>query len=212
MKPQDMRRNYDQAELAEADIAATPHVQFARWLSDAVAAELPDPNAMVLSTADAGGRPSSRTVLLKDFDEAGFSFFTNLTSRKGRELAANAHVSLCFPWYVLERQVIVVGVARLLDRAAVDAYFAIRPRGSQVGAWASAQSTTVRGRDELQEAYAAAERRFPDAVPTPPHWGGFVVEPQTVEFWQGRPSRMHDRLRYVRGAADGKWRVERLAP
>ncbi|WP_121195014.1 pyridoxamine 5'-phosphate oxidase [Motilibacter peucedani] len=206
-----MRRSYERAALDAADLAATPAEQFARWLADAVAAGVTEPNAMTLATADAQGRPSARTVLLKHVDELGFALYTNLLSRKGRELAANPYASLVFPWLALERQVVVVGRAELVAREEVAAYFASRPHGSQVGAWASHQSQVVDSRATLEQRYAELAARWPDEVPVPEHWGGWRVVPDTVEFWQGRPSRLHDRLRYRRGS-DGGWRVERLEP
>ncbi len=206
-----MRRSYEQGRLDVSLLAATPEAQFRLWLADAVAADLPDPNAMVVSTADASGAPSSRTVLLKGVDERGFTFFTNLGSRKGRELADNPRASLLFPWYSLERQVIVIGTASPVARSEVAAYFSSRPHDSQLGAWASPQSMVVPDREALESAYATVEQRWTDEVPVPEFWGGFRVAPSTVEFWQGRPSRMHDRLRYVR-ADDGSWPVQRLAP
>ena len=189
--------------------------QFARWFRQAAAdAGLVEPNAMVVSTADAAGRPSSRTVLLKQYDERGFVFFTNYGSRKGRDLAANPYVSLLFPWHPLARQVIVTGVARRTGRDETAAYFRTRPHGSQLGAWASEQSSVIalpgRTRQPRTPSLAA---RYPEGeqVPVPPNWGGFRVAPETVEFWQGRENRLHDRLRYV-AQADGTWRVERLSP
>ncbi|RKS68549.1 pyridoxamine 5'-phosphate oxidase [Motilibacter peucedani] len=211
LDPASMRRSYERAALDAADLAATPAEQFARWLADAVAAGVTEPNAMTLATADAQGRPSARTVLLKHVDELGFALYTNLLSRKGRELAANPYASLVFPWLALERQVVVVGRAELVAREEVAAYFASRPHGSQVGAWASHQSQVVDSRATLEQRYAELAARWPDEVPVPEHWGGWRVVPDTVEFWQGRPSRLHDRLRYRRGS-DGGWRVERLEP
>ncbi len=205
-----LRREYARAGLTEAELAPDPTTQFRRWLAEAIAADLVEPNAMLLATAGADGAPSARTVLLKDVGEAGFTFFTNLGSRKGRELAANPRASLVFPWHVLDRQVTVVGaVVRVPDDAA-DAYFAARPREAQLGAWASDQSRVIGGREELAARLAETARRFAGEVPRPPHWGGFTVVPATVEFWQGRPGRLHDRLRYR--AASGGWVVERLAP
>ncbi|WP_077798058.1 pyridoxamine 5'-phosphate oxidase [Streptomyces sp. JHA26] len=209
-----MRKQYRADGLLESELAATPVEQFARWFRQAATeAGLFEPNAMVVSTADAGGRPSSRTVLLKHFDEQGFVFYTNYESRKGRELGENPHVSLLFPWHPMARQVIVTGVARRTGRDETAAYFRTRPHGSQLGAWASVQSSVVAGRDALDSAYAELVARYPEGerVPVPPHWGGFRVVPRAVEFWQGRENRLHDRLRYV-ARADGGWRVERLAP
>ncbi|MEU3345640.1 pyridoxamine 5'-phosphate oxidase [Streptomyces sp. NPDC006700] len=209
-----MRMHYRAEGLAEDELATTPVAQFARWFQQAATeARLFEPNAMVVSTADADGRPSSRTVLLKSFDEQGFVFYTNYDSRKGRDLAANPYVSLLFPWHPMARQVIVQGVARRTGRDETAAYFRTRPHGSQLGAWASAQSSVIAGRAELDASYAELADRYPEGeqVPVPPHWGGFRVAPRSVEFWQGRENRLHDRLRYV-AEQDGGWRVERLSP
>ncbi|MFH9979802.1 pyridoxamine 5'-phosphate oxidase [Streptomyces sp. NPDC017179] len=209
-----MRMHYRAEGLAEDELAATPVAQFARWFQQAATeARLFEPNAVVVSTADADGRPSSRTVLLKSFDERGFVFYTNYDSRKGRDLAGNPHVSLLFPWHPMARQVIVQGVARRTGRDETAAYFRTRPHGSQLGAWASAQSSVIAGRAELDASYAELAARYPEGeqVPVPPHWGGFRVAPRSVEFWQGRENRLHDRLRYV-AEPDGGWRVERLSP
>ncbi|WP_280839243.1 pyridoxamine 5'-phosphate oxidase [Micromonospora sp. A200] len=199
--------------LSEADLAADWYTQFDRWFADAVAAGLPEPNAMIVGTADAAGRPSGRTVLLKGYDPEGFVFYTNYTSRKGGEATANPHASLVFPWFPMQRQVVVAGPVQRVDRAETEAYFASRPRGSQLGAWASAQSRVIGDRAALDEAYEAVVARFADVaqIPAPPHWGGFRVRPESVEFWQGRVSRLHDRLRFRR-ADGGDWVVERLAP
>src|SRR4051794_15605961 len=205
-----MRRSYRRMGLSEDDLAATWLRQFEHWLADAVAAGIGEPNAMVLATADERGRPSARTVLLKGVDDAGFVFFTNRESRKGRELAANPRAALLFPWHDLQRQVVAEGGVEPLARAEDDAYFATRPHGSQLGALASPQSRVVASRDVLERAFAEAAERYPDTVPRPPHWGGLRVRPDVVEFWQGRPDRLHDRLRYR--LEDGGWVVERLAP
>nr|WP_246102937.1 pyridoxamine 5'-phosphate oxidase [Streptomyces piniterrae] len=216
--PSSMRAHYRSEGLAESDLAVSPYDQFARWFKEAAVAGLHEPNAMVVSTADAAGRPSSRTVLLKAFDSRGFVFFTNYTSRKGRELAENPYVSLLFPWHPLARQVIVTGTAERIGRDETAAYFRTRPHGSQLGAWASEQSATVASRAELERAYEQLADRYPEGeqVPAPPHWGGYRVAAEAVEFWQGRHNRLHDRLRYVReeggGRRAGLWRVERLAP
>jgi pyridoxamine 5'-phosphate oxidase len=215
--PAAMRRQYRAAGLTEQELAADPYRQFARWFRDAVAAAgdgvLAEPNAMVLSTADADGVPSSRTVLLKGYDRRGFVFFTNYDSRKARDLAQNPYISLLFPWHPMARQVIVTGVARRTGRDETAAYFRTRPHGSQLGAWASAQSSVIETREQVDTAYADLAARYPEGeqVPVPPHWGGFRVAPETVEFWQGRENRLHDRLRYV-AEPDGGWRVERLSP
>jgi pyridoxamine 5'-phosphate oxidase len=209
-----MRKHYREEGLTEADLAETPVAQFARWFRQAATeGRLFEPNAMVVSTADAEGRPSSRTVLLKSFDERGFVFYTNYRSRKARDLAQNPYVSLLFPWHPMARQVIVQGVAHRTGRDETAAYFRTRPHGSQLGAWASNQSAVVATREELDAAYAELAARYPEGeqVPVPPHWGGFRVVPHAVEFWQGRENRLHDRLRYV-AEADGGWRVERLSP
>ncbi|MBW5424772.1 pyridoxamine 5'-phosphate oxidase [Streptomyces sp. BG9H] len=215
-EPAGMREQYVTDGLAEAELPAGPMEQFARWFKEAVSATgaVHEPNAMIVSTVDAEGRPSSRTVLLKGFDERGFVFFTNYDSRKARELAGNAAVSLLFPWHPVARQVIVSGTAERVGREETVAYFRTRPHGSQLGAWASAQSAVLTSREELDRAYADLAARYPEGeqVPVPPNWGGFRVTPRTVEFWQGRRNRLHDRLRYVR-TPDGKgWRVERLSP
>lgn len=204
------RAEYTHGGLVEADLAPDPVTLFQRWYAEAAAAGIHEPNAMVLSTASAEGRPSSRFVLLKGVSAHGFVFFTNLGSRKSAELAGPAWCALLFPWHPLERQVRIEGRAHELDRAEVDAYFASRPRPAQIGAWASAQSSVVGSREELDARWDEMDRRFPDVVPTPPFWGGYRVEPATVEFWQGRPGRMHDRLVYERSGEH--WSTYRLAP
>lgn len=213
-----MRAEYQIRGLAREELAPDWPTQFSGWLADAVAAGVGEPNAMVVATATPAGRPSVRTVLLKGYDERGFVFFTNYGSRKGTELAANPEVSLIFPWHHLSRQVVVSGTAARVERAETEAYFRTRPRGAQLGAWASPQSQVVASREELDAAWQSYAARWPEGVevPVPPHWGGFRVEPRTVEFWQGRTDRMHDRLRYVRkGNGTGRhatFFVERLAP
>lgn len=209
-----LRRTYGAAGLSESDVADDPITQFDRWLSTALAEGIVEPNAMVVATADPDGRPSARTVLLKGYDARGFAFFTNLGSRKGREATGNPRASLVFPWYALERQVIVVGDVEPVDRAEAEAYWATRPYGSRIGAWASPQSQPVSSRAVLDDRWVAAQERFPEAesVPLPDHWGGLRVVPLTVEFWQGRRDRLHDRLRYGRPDVGGAWVVERLAP
>ncbi|WP_127554216.1 pyridoxamine 5'-phosphate oxidase [Actinoplanes sp. OR16] len=207
-----MRRDYTEwPPLLEDGLAGDWTSQFAAWFADATALGLPEPNAMIVATADASGRPSARTVLLKGYDSSGFVFFTNYESRKGGELGVNPYASLVFPWFPVQRQVIVEGAVERVSRAETEAYFGSRPRGSRLGAWASPQSRVLPGRDAVEAGLAAAIERFGDGpVPAPPHWGGFRVVPSAVEFWQGRSSRLHDRLRFRR---DGnEWVVERLAP
>jgi len=207
----DARETYVRGGLVEGDLATDPFAMFERWYDDAAAAGVPEPNAMVVATVSSDGAPSARTVLLKGFDPRGFVFFTNLASRKGHELAANPRVALLFPWHVLERQVRVEGVAGELTRLEVETYFRTRPRGSQLGAWASHQSSEVTGREELENAYSDVEVRFSGAEVDPPdEWGGYRVSAEVVEFWQGRPGRMHDRLVYRRDGEE--WRTARLAP
>ncbi|MEW2810222.1 pyridoxamine 5'-phosphate oxidase [Streptomyces massasporeus] len=209
-----MRKQYRAEGLSETELAASPVEQFARWFKQAATdGGLFEPNAMIVSTASAEGRTSARTVLLKHFDEQGFVFYTNYDSRKARDLAENPYVSLLFPWHPMARQVIVTGVARRTGRDETAAYFRTRPHGSQLGAWASAQSSVVSTRADIDAAYTELAARYPEGeqVPVPPHWGGFRVAAQTVEFWQGRENRLHDRLRYVE-QPDGSWRVERLSP
>ncbi|MEU5835323.1 pyridoxamine 5'-phosphate oxidase [Streptomyces diacarni] len=215
-----MRAHYRDAGLDESDLAPDPVTQFAHWFAQVRAAGLHEPNAMICSTADEDGRPSSRTVLLKKYDERGFVFFTNYGSRKGRELDANPRVSLLFPWHGIARQVIVSGTAERTGRDETAAYFRTRPHGSQLGAWASEQSSRVASREELDAMFARLAERYPEGedVPAPAQWGGYRVRPETVEFWQGRENRLHDRLRYSRrtdGGAEGPvdgWRIERLCP
>ena len=209
-----MRKQYRADGLDEGELAAGPMEQFGRWfLQAAQEGAVFEPNAMVVSTADAEGRPSSRTVLMKAYDADGFVFYTNYDSRKARDLAENPYVSLLFPWHALARQVIVTGTAVRTGRDETAAYFRTRPHGSQLGAWASAQSSVISSRTELDAVYEELLARYPEGeqVPVPPHWGGFRVVPQSVEFWQGRWNRLHDRLRYV-AEPDGSWRVERLSP
>jgi pyridoxamine 5'-phosphate oxidase len=208
-----MRREYTRSGLVETDLAPTWLAQFQSWLRDAKAAGLAEPNAMVVATADGAGRPSARTVLLKAVDERGFVFFTNLLSRKASEIAVNPYASLVFAWHPIGRQVVVCGRVEPVDRADTEAYFATRPRESQLGAWASPQSQVIAGRWVLDEVLAEVESRFPDGtpIPPPPHWGGLRVVPETVEFWQGREGRLHDRVR-CREIAGGTVVVERLGP
>jgi pyridoxamine 5'-phosphate oxidase len=207
-----MRVAYGTRGLAEGDLAATWLEQFRRWFAEADAAALPEPNAMVLATAGPDGAPSQRTVLLKGLDESGLVFFTHYTSRKGGELAANPRACALFPWHALHRQVIVEGRATPVADAESDAYWASRPWGSRIGALASAQSRVIDGRAPLEAERDRLAAAYPEGgpVPRPPTWGGLRLAPSVVEFWQGRPDRLHDRLRF-RHTPDG-WVVERLAP
>ncbi len=207
----DLRKDYALAGLLEKDLARDPFRQFEKWFQEAEAAKIPEPNAMTLATATRDGRPSARTILLKGFDGRGFVFYSNYESRKGRELDANPHATLVFPWLIVERQVTIEGTIAKVAREESEAYFHSRPRASQLGAWASPQSTIVPGRKVLEDTMKALEAKYAgQEVPPPPHWGGWRLAPETVEFWQGRRSRLHDRLRYRR-AKDG-WTVERVAP
>jgi len=205
-----MRRDYEARGLDEADLLGDPLEQFRRWFDEARSAGLMEPNAMALATVDAAGQPAARTVLLKGLDARGLTFFTNLESRKARALAANPKASLLFWWPPQARQVRFEGAIERVEDAEADAYFASRPRGSQIGAWASAQSQVVAGRAALEAAEREIAARFPTEVPRPPFWGGYRLVPACVEFWQGRLNRLHDRLRYTRRGQG--WTIERLAP
>lgn len=207
----DLRRDYSLAGLTEKDLAKDPFRQFEKWFQEAEGAKIPEPNAMVLSSVGADGRPSARTVLLKGVDGRGFVFYSNYESRKGRELEGNSHAAVVFPWIMLERQVIVEGQVTKVPREESEAYFHSRPRASQLAAWISQQSRIISGRSLLEDSYKELEKKYAgEEVPLPPHWGGWRLAPTSVEFWQGRRSRLHDRLRY-RKVGDS-WVVERLAP
>jgi pyridoxamine 5'-phosphate oxidase len=205
-----LRTDYKRAALSERDAAADPYLQFSRWFDEAVAAAVPEPNAMTLATVDASGQPAARIVLLKSVDARGFVFHTNYDSRKGSDLAANARAALLFFWPELERQVRIEGRAERVSDAESDDYFAQRPRGSQLGAWASPQSAPIADRRVLEARFAAVEARFAAAVPRPPNWGGVRIAAERFEVWQGRPSRLHDRLVWTRSG--GGWSIGRLAP
>ena len=209
-----MRRSYGEEGLSESAVAADPITQFQIWLKAAV--ENPvnvEANAMVLSTVS-DSAPTSRTVLLKDVTKEGFTFFTNYNSRKADSIAVNPNVSLLFPWYAMERQVIVLGKAERISESDSASYFATRPWSSQIGAWASSQSQKLESRAELEKSWEKFSLQYPEGsvVPKPPHWGGFLVEPTSIEFWQGRYSRLHDRLRFTRDSASANWVLQRLYP
>lgn len=209
MSVSDLRQSYEKHVLLESQALASPFAQFALWFDEALAAKVPEPNAMTLATVDAHGQPSARIVLIKGFDERGFTFFTNYESRKGLDLQAEPRASLLFFWQPLERQVRIEGVVEKVPAEESDAYYHSRPAGSRIGAWASRQSQPIT-REELEAREQEFRERYGDAPPRPPHWGGYRLKPTAFEFWQGRPSRLHDRLRYV---ADGPaWKIERLSP
>lgn len=208
----DLRREYTQHGLSESEVAADPFVQFHVWFDHALSAQLPEPNAMTLATATTDGRPSARVVLLKGFDQRGFVFYTNYQSRKGDELEANQWAALVFFWPELERQIRIEGRVERVSPQESDDYFASRPAGSRLGAWASPQSEVIFGRNVLEQRLSVFSAQYADQdIPRPPHWGGYRVVPTALEFWQGRPSRLHDRLRYRR-SDDQRWTLERLAP
>ncbi len=206
----DIRKQYQYAALTEEHASQNPFSQFDNWLSAAVNSEEAEPTAMVLSTVDADMQPHSRVVLLKEFTENGFVFFTNYEGNKSKEIASNAKVALLFFWQGQERQVRITGVAEKIDAAASDDYFYSRPVESRIGAWASPQSQPIEKYDILAQRFEAFKKQFGENIPRPPHWGGFVVKPDTFEFWQGRPSRLHDRLFYTQ--QNNEWKMERLAP
>ena len=207
----DLRIAYGVAGLSEADAGDDPFALFRRWFDDVLAAKLLDPNAVILATSTPDGKPSARAVLLKGLDDRGFTFFTNYDSRKGHELAGNPHAALCFLWHPLERQVRIEGTVSKVAEFESDEYFAARPTGSRLGAWASPQSHVIPDRDTLARQQAALEAEYAGRdIPRPPHWGGYRVAPHVIEFWQGRPNRLHDRVRFTRTAAG--WARDRLAP
>lgn len=206
-----LRREYSHRTLSEDEVAESPVEQFAIWFRQALAADLPDANAMTLATASASGEPSARIILLKGFDESGFRFYTNYKSRKGRELTENPHASLCFYWAELERQVRIEGTVEKMSQEDSAKYFSKRPRLSQLGAWASSQSKRVQSRETLEKNFEEMKARFEgEEIPLPDFWGGFELAPHHIEFWQGRPSRLHDRIVYEK--EDGEWKIKRLSP
>lgn len=208
---QNLRQDYRMASLSESDVAADPILQFQKWFSEAVNAKLYEPNVMTFATADSDGKPSARIVLLKGFDEQGFVFYTNYESKKAQDLVENPQAALVFFWAELERQIRIEGIVSKVDKEISEAYFQSRPIGSQIGAIASAQSSVLTDRSILEERVAELTTQYEGkAIPKPEHWGGYLVEPKHIEFWQGRSSRLHDRITY--DYTDGSWKINRLAP
>ncbi len=212
-KLQDLREDYRQSTLQMSQTESDPFRQFDKWFQEALKAEIPEPNAMIVATADAQGKPSARVVLLKGFDEKGFVFYTNYESQKGYELTKNPKAAVVFNWLELERQIRIEGKAEKISDEESDAYFQKRPKKSQIGAWASPQSEVIDGREILDENTENLRKKYADAdnLPRPPHWGGFRIKAKRIEFWQGRSSRLHDRINYLK-TADGSWKRDRLAP
>jgi pyridoxamine 5'-phosphate oxidase len=206
-----LRHDFAKQTLDESDVNASPVLQFEKWFKEAVDTHVNEPNAMTVSTSTSDGKPSARILLLRNFDEAGFVFYTNYTSRKGIEIVSNPYGALLFFWPELERQVRIEGILQKQTAAESDLYFNTRPRGSKLGAWTSEQSKIIASRDVLEQEYEKFSVQFPgENIPRPPDWGGFLLKPQSIEFWQGRPSRLHDRVLYTK--ENGNWKIERLAP
>ena len=207
----DIRRDYSLHSLNESDIASNPIQQFTKWWNDALASEVLEVNAMTLATSTKSGKPSARIVLLKGFDEKGFVFFTNYESNKGKALAENPNAALIFFWKEIERQIRIEGTTEKISAAESDEYFFSRPEGSRIGAWASPQSRIINNRNVLEENVQRFSNEFKNSIPRPPHWGGYRVMPELIEFWQGRSNRLHDRIQYTK-TGSGSWKVDRLAP
>lgn len=206
-----LRHDFSKQTLDESDVNKDPVLQFEKWFKEAIDAKVNEPNAMTLATSTSDGKPSARILLLRNFDEKGFVFYSNYTSRKGEEITANPNAALLFFWPELERQVRIEGVLVKQTADESDLYFNSRPRGSKLGAWTSEQSKIVASRKALDDAYEAMSKKYPDNnVPRPAYWGGYVLQPTSIEFWQGRPSRLHDRILYSK--EKGNWKIERLAP
>ncbi|SMO43512.1 pyridoxamine 5'-phosphate oxidase [Solitalea koreensis] len=210
---ENLRQEYSAQSLLETDINKNPFIQFDTWFNEALQSGIIEPNAMTISTSTVAGKPSARVVLLKGFDENGFTFFTNYQSRKGAEIEQNPNVCLSFFWIELQRQIIIEGTVQKVDKEESTRYFQSRPKGSQIGAWASAQSQAITNRSVLEQKWAELEKQYEhsDVLPKPDHWGGFLVNPNFFEFWQGRPSRLHDRLQYTKGT-NNEWKIQRVAP
>lgn len=206
-----IRNEYSMSSLDEADVDINPIQQFSKWWNDALKSEILEVNAMTLATSTKNGKPSARIVLLKDFDERGFVFFTNYDSHKGKEIADNANAALVFFWKEIERQIRIEGIVEKVSAEESDEYFSSRPEGSRIGAWASPQSAVIKNREILNDNVEKFTSAFKNSIPRPPHWGGYRVMPELIEFWQGRKNRLHDRIQYTK-AQDGSWKVERLAP